>query len=72
MRVGIWLGTQQAEASLRMPDPSTLMGKHESRHSGYVIGCGIRRDEAARLTVEKLLAKDGAKKWPLRPAPPTQ
>lgn len=59
VRVGNWLTKHQTEETLRLPDASTLKGKRDRAILAMLIGCGIRRDEAARLTVEHLGLRDG-------------
>lgn len=50
-RTGMWLTLEQAEKLILTPDPETLAGKRDRALLGVLIGCGLRRDEAARLKV---------------------
>ena len=50
-RTGMWLTLEQAEKLILTPDPETLAGKRDRALLGILIGCGLRRDEAARLKV---------------------
>ena len=51
----------QASRLLALPDPGTLKGKRDLAMLGLLLGCGLRRDELVRLTVEEIqLGKDSA------------
>lgn len=47
---GNWLTKDQAEALLNSPDTTTLRGKRDRALLGILVGCGLRREEAAKLT----------------------
>jgi integrase len=44
---------------LALPDPATLKGKRDRAILGLLIGCGLRRDELVRLTLEELQQREG-------------
>jgi site-specific recombinase XerD len=58
-RTGNWLTTNQAKALLQAPDPATLKGKRDRALLGLLVACGLRRSEAANLTVESLQQREG-------------
>ena len=49
----------QAEALLAAPDPATNQGKRDRAILAVPVGCGLRRDEAARLSLEDIQQRDG-------------
>jgi len=49
VRLGNWLTATQARALWQVPDPSTLKGKRDRALLGILLGCGLRRREAAEL-----------------------
>jgi integrase len=59
VRTGNWLTKRQAEALLAAPDPATNQGKRDRAILAVLVGCGLRRDEAARLTFEHIQQRDG-------------
>ena len=59
VRTGNWLTKRQAEALLAAPDPSTHQGKRDRAILAVLVGCGLRRDEATRLTMERIQQRDG-------------
>jgi integrase len=59
VRTGNWLTRQQAEQLLNAPDPATLKGKRDRVLLALMIGCGLRRNEAAMLTLEQVQQRDG-------------
>ena len=59
VRTGNWLTKRQAEALIAAPDPATNQGKRDRAILGVLIGCGLRRDEAVRLTFEHIQQRDG-------------
>jgi site-specific recombinase XerD len=58
-RSGHWLAQQEARALVSAPDSSTLVGKRDRAVLALLVGCGIRRDELARLTVAQFLSRSG-------------
>lgn len=50
VRMGNWLDRQQAERLINAPDPATLAGQRDRALFAILIGCGLRRSEAAALT----------------------
>ena len=59
VRTGNWLTKEQAETMLRLPDVSTLKGKRDRAMLSVLIGCGLRRSEAADLNAEDIQQRDG-------------
>ena len=59
VRTGNWLTKEQSETILRLPDVSTLKGKRDRAILSVLIGCGLRRSEAAALNVEDIQQRDG-------------
>ena len=62
-RLGNWLNRQQAEQLLRLPDTHTLRGKRDQALLAVLIGCGLRRTEAALLRCEQIQLREG--RWVL-------
>jgi integrase len=59
VRTGNWLTKRQAEALLAAPDPATNQGKRDRAILAVLVGCGLRRDEAVRLTFAHIQQRDG-------------
>jgi integrase len=59
VRTGNWLTKEQAETILRLPDLTTLKGKRDRAMLSVLIGCGLRRSEAATLDIEAIQQRDG-------------
>jgi len=59
VRTGNWLTKRQAETLLAAPDPGTHQGKRDRAILAVLLGCGLRRDEAARLTMDHIQQRDG-------------
>jgi site-specific recombinase XerD len=49
-RVGKWLEPDEAAALIDAPDVSTMKGKRDRALLALLVGCGLRRGEAANLT----------------------
>ena len=62
-RSGNWLVKQQAQQLLDAPDVSTLKGLRDRAILALLLGCGLRRAEAANLTFDCIQQRDG--RWVL-------
>jgi site-specific recombinase XerD len=62
-RTGNWLTQSQAEQMLALPDRKTNKGKRDRALLCLLIGCGLRREELARLSVEHVQQRDS--RWVL-------
>jgi len=62
-RTGNWLTCEQAQSWLGAPDIRTLKGRRDRALLAVLIGCGLRRAEAASLTFEHIQQRDG--RWVL-------
>lgn len=62
-RTGNWLTREQAQSWLNAPDPRTLKGLRDRSLLAVLIGCGLRRAEAANLSFEHIQQRDG--RWVL-------
>jgi site-specific recombinase XerD len=58
VRIGNWLTIQQAEKLVNTPDVATLKGKRDRALLAVMIGCGLRREETASLTLERIQQRD--------------
>src|SRR6516164_9396390 len=58
-RAGNWLTQQQAQALIQAPEPDTVKGKRDRCALSLLVGCGLRRAEAAQLTFEHVGERDG-------------
>lgn len=58
-RIGNWLSGQQAQAMLDAPDLGTLKGLRDRAILAVFLGCGLRREELANLTVEHVQQREG-------------
>lgn len=59
VRTGNWLTRDQAQDLLNAPDVSTLKGLRDRAILAVLIGCGLRRSEAAALTFEHVAQREG-------------
>ncbi|MDH4174588.1 MAG: tyrosine-type recombinase/integrase, partial [Betaproteobacteria bacterium] len=59
VRSGNWLDRAQAEQLLAAPAPATLKGKRDRAILALLIGCGLRRAEAATLAPRHIQQRDG-------------
>ncbi len=62
-RTGNWLTREQAQQWLGAPDTRTLKGLRDRALLAVLIGCGLRRAEAANLSFEHVQQRDG--RWVL-------
>jgi site-specific recombinase XerD len=62
-RTGNWLAKREAQQLLNAPDTSTLKGLRDRAILALLLGCGLRRAEAANLTFEHIQQRDG--RWVL-------
>src|SRR5207248_1352564 len=58
IRTGNWLTARQAEALVNSPDAATLKGKRDRALLAVMIGCGLRREESALLTLEHIQQRE--------------
>ena len=63
VRTGNWLTQGQAEQILGLPNRSTNRGKRDLALLSLLIGCGLRREELALLSVEHIQQRDA--RWAL-------
>lgn len=57
-KLGNWLSLEEAQAMIDAPDGTTIDGLRDSAVLAIMIGCGLRREEVVRLTVEHLHRRD--------------
>jgi site-specific recombinase XerD len=58
-RAGNWLTRAQAQALLDAPDPTTKKGLRDRAVLAVLLGCALRREECAELTVEHIQQREG-------------
>lgn len=58
-RLGNWLSKEQAENLIAVPDATTVTGMRDQALLGVLIGCGLRRSEAANLTMGHIQQREG-------------
>lgn len=58
-RLGNWLTKEQAQALINAPDVSTIKGLRDRAVLAVLLGCGLRREECAGLTVEHIQQREG-------------
>jgi site-specific recombinase XerD len=58
IRCGNWLTKQQAQDLLDSPDTTTLKGSRDKAILAVLLGCGLRRNEAAHLTFEHVQMRE--------------
>lgn len=59
IRTGNWLTRDQAQALINAPDTSKLSGLRDRALIGLLVGCALRRDEAARLQLGDIQQREG-------------
>lgn len=59
VRLGNWLTAEQARTLCQVPDCTTLKGKRDRALLAVLLGCGLRRREAAELDVAHLQQREG-------------
>jgi site-specific recombinase XerD len=59
VRLGNWLDKTAAQALIDAPDVSTLKGLRDRAVLAALVGCALRREECARLTVEHVQQREG-------------
>jgi site-specific recombinase XerD len=62
-RTGNWLTREEAQFWLGAPDKRTMRGRRDRALLAVLIGCGLRRAEAAALSFEHVQQRDG--RWVL-------
>jgi site-specific recombinase XerD len=58
VRLGNWLTAEQATTLWQTPDATTLKGKRDQALLAILLGCGLRRKEAAGLEISHLQRRD--------------
>src|SRR6266852_503348 len=59
VRLGNWLTAEQGHALWQAPDRERLKGKRDRALLALLLACGLRRHEAADLTVDHLQQREG-------------
>ncbi len=59
VRAGNWLTLDEAQRLIEAPNPATLAGQRDRVLLALMVGCGLRRDEAARVTLAQIQQRDG-------------
>jgi site-specific recombinase XerD len=58
VRLGNWLTAEQARMLCQAPNPDTLKGKRDRALLAVLLGCGLRRREAAELELARLQRRE--------------
>jgi len=58
-RLGNWLTKEQAQTLIGLPDVSTIKGLRDRAILAILLGCGLRREECAALTVAHVQQREG-------------
>jgi site-specific recombinase XerD len=58
-RLGNWLTLEQAQRLLGLPDVATVKGLRDRAILAVLLGCGLRREECAGLTVAHIQQREG-------------
>lgn len=59
VRLGNWLTAEQGHALWQAPDKERMKGKRDRALLALLLACGLRRHEAAELTVDHLQQREG-------------
>jgi site-specific recombinase XerD len=59
VRVGNWLTLQEVEKLLSLPDAATPKGRRDRALLSILLGAGLRRTEAAKLTFDHIQQREG-------------
>ena len=59
VRTGNWLTVKQAEGLINSANTTTVKGRRDRALLAVIVGCGLRREEAASLKVEHIQERDG-------------
>jgi integrase len=59
VRLVNWLSVRQAQTLLNAPDTTTIKGLRDRAILAVLLGCGLRRSEAAALTMGHVQQRDG-------------
>ena len=58
VRLGNWLSADQVKTLMRMPNGATMRGKRDRAMLAILVGCGLRRSEAAGLKLAVIQQRD--------------
>ena len=58
VKLGNWLTAEQSRALLAAPDTTSLMGRRDRAILAILFGCGLRRAEAAKLSLSDLQMRE--------------
>lgn len=58
-RLGNWLTKEQAQQLLELPNVTTIKGLRDRAILAVLLGCGLRREECAGLTVDHIQQREG-------------
>jgi site-specific recombinase XerD len=58
-RLGNWLSLADAKRLRELPNPQTIAGKRDRAVFALLLGCGLRREEAASLTWDQYQTREG-------------
>jgi len=58
-RLGNWLNQEQAQRLIQLPDVATVKGVRHRAILAVLLGCGLRREECASLSVSHIQQREG-------------